>query len=157
VSETEPEAVVLMENTAPPDEVAAVRKVLREAGLDLPVEASLARRSLGDLPWHLLLVAPLAKFGWTYAGKVAEKLGERTGDAIADSLAALVKRLRQSRTGPEGRMELEDSVTEARIVLTDDLPDEAYHALREIDLTQPEFQGNVLVFDPSSGKWLPVL
>jgi hypothetical protein len=155
--EAEPEAFVLMESTTPPDEVEAVRKVLRDAGLDLPVDASLERRSLGDLPWYLLLVAPLVKFGWTFAGKVAERLGERTGDAIADTLPMLVRRLWQARTGPEGRMELEDSLTKARIVLTDDLPDEAYHALRRVDLTQPELQGNVLVFDPVSGKWLPVL
>ncbi len=54
-------------------------------------------------------------------------------------------------------MELEDSLTKTRIMLTEDLPDEAYDALRQIDLTEPELQENVLVFDPDSGKWLPAL
>jgi hypothetical protein len=156
-SEAEPEAFVLMESAAPPGEVEAVREVLRDVGLDLPVDASLARRSLGDLPWYLLLVAPLAKFGWTFAGKVAERLGERTGDALANSLSMLVRRLWQSRSGADGRMELEDSVTKTRIMLTEDLPDEAYDALRQIDLTQPELRGNVLLFDPATATWLPVL
>jgi hypothetical protein len=157
MSETEPEALVIMESGAPPREVEAVRQVLHDAGLDLPVDANLVRRSLGDLPWYLLLVAPAAKFGWTYAGAVAGRLGERTGDAIANSLSTLVRRLRQSRSGPEGRIELEDSLTKTRIMLTEDLPDEAYDALREIDLNEPKFQGNVLVFDLESGKWLPVI
>jgi hypothetical protein len=155
--EAEPEAFVLMESTAPWEEVEAVRKVLREAGLDLPVHASLERRGLGDLPWYLLLVAPLARFGWTFVGAVGQRLGERTGDAIADSLPTLIRQLWQSRTGREGRMELEDTLTKARIMLTDDLPDEAYQALRRVDLTQPELQGNVLVFDPVSVEWRPVL
>jgi hypothetical protein len=155
--ETEPEAFVLMESGAPPHEVHAVRDVLYDAGLDLPVDASLVRRSLGDLPWYLLLVVPLAKFGWTFTGKVAERLGERTGDAIANSLSMIVRRLWQSRSGPEGRMELEDSLTKTRIMLTEDLPDEAYAALRQIDLTEPELEGNVLVFDPIMAKWIPVL
>ncbi len=46
--EAEPEAFVLMESGAPPGEVEAVRGVLHDAGLDLPVDASLVRRSLGD-------------------------------------------------------------------------------------------------------------
>lgn len=157
LSEAEPEALVLMESTAPSGDVEAVRKVLRQAGLDLPVFASLERRGLGDLPWYLLVVAPLAKFGWTFAGAVAQRLGERTGDAIADSLSTLVRQLWRSRTGREGRMELEDSPTKVRITLTYDLPDEAYQALRRVDLAQPELQGNVLVFDPVSGEWRPVL
>ncbi len=81
----------------------------------------------------------------------------RTGDAIANSLSMLVRRLWQSRSGRAGRMELEDSLTKTRIMLTEDLPDEAYDALRQIDLTEPELQENVLVFDPDSGKWLPAL
>jgi hypothetical protein len=156
-SEAEPEAFVLMESGAPPGEVEAVRDALHDVGLDLPVDASLVRRSLGELPWYLLLVAPLARFGWTFAGKVAERLGERTGDAVANSLSLLVRRLWQSRSGPEGRMELEDSLTKTRIMLTEDLPDEAYDALRQIDLSETKLQGNVLVFDRASGKWLPVL
>ena len=52
-------------------------------------------------------------------------------------------------------MELEDSLSKARIMLTDDLPDEAYQALRRVDLTEPELEGNVLVFDLVSGKWRP--
>lgn len=131
--------------------------MLRETGLDLPVHASLERRGLGDLPWYLLLTAPLAKFGWTFAGAVGQRLGERTGDAIADSLPTLVRQLWRSRTGREGRMELEDSQTKVRIMLADDLPDEAYQTLRRVDLAQPELQGNVLVFDPARGEWRPVL
>ena len=54
-------------------------------------------------------------------------------------------------------MELEDSLSKVRIMLTDDLSDEAYIALRRVDLSQLELQGNVLVFDTVTGRWLPVL
>jgi hypothetical protein len=46
LSEAEPEAFVLMESTASRDDVEAVRKVLREAGLDLPVHASWSAEAL---------------------------------------------------------------------------------------------------------------
>ena len=70
LSEAEPEAFVLMESTAPSDDVEAVRKVLRETGLDLPVQASLERRGLGDLPWYLHSLRLLGRVGQRAARRV---------------------------------------------------------------------------------------
>jgi hypothetical protein len=112
------------------------------------------RRSAGDLPWYLLLVVPLLE---AFGKGFMERLGERAADAAPDPLANLVRRLRRARRGANGQFEIEDASTGARFYITPDLPDAAFVAMREMDLTRPEHAGNVFVFDAETGQWRPIL
>ena len=55
---------VHVEDTATPDEVAAVEAAFRLAGFEVEVQPDHGRRSLGDLPWivDVTLAAPIAAF-----------------------------------------------------------------------------------------------
>ncbi len=85
------------------------------------------------------------------------RLGERTADAGWEKLADIARRMRAARTGANGRFEIEDAPSKAQFHITGDLPDEAFQALTEINLSIPEYAGNVFVWDHEAGRWRPVL
>ncbi|MFI7307677.1 hypothetical protein ACIBM8_31205 [Micromonospora aurantiaca] len=154
---SEPEHLVQLEDEATLAEIAAIEAILADAGMEAPVRAGMIRHSAGDLPWHLLWVTALAYFVKPFAEGAMTRVGERTADAGWEKLADIAKRMRAARTGANGRFEIEDAPSKAQFHITADLPDEAFKALTEIDLSIPGNAGNVFVWDHEAGHWRPVL
>lgn len=145
---------VRMDVEASNDEIDAVRKVLGETGLDIPVKASYVRLSSVELPWYMLLVLPLLG---TYGKGFVEKLGQQHAEALQSFLASLVRRLWKARRSSDGAFEIEDQMSGIRFHITRDLPDTAFFAMQDIDPTLPEHEGNVFIFDAETGRWKPIL
>lgn len=131
---------ISMDEEASPAEVEAVAAVFGEAGFDGPVSADIGRRSLGDLPFVIYVGAVPTAFLTAFAGAAGK-------DAYT-ALKEFVGKIRAARRGRDGtvvvqdRGDREDSTV---LVLSADLPDEAFAALGDLDLEAAK--GAYLVWD----------
>ncbi len=136
---------ISMDEEASAAEVEAVAAVFKRAGFDGPASASVGRRSLGDLPFVIYVSAPVYVFLTAFASEAGK-------DAYA-SLKQFVLDVRAARRGREGsilvqdRENREDSTV---LVLSADLPEEAFAALEDLDLEAKK--GAYLVWDRDHDK-----
>lgn len=125
----------------------AITEAFRSAGVDVQVGVIPARRGEG-LTWLALAVLPLSGF---LTG---------IGSALAQQAKEGVKRLVQGVLGDKheerrpGELRLEDQDSGTTIVLTRDLPEEAYQALLALDLAAVK-ENTVLSWEPVRLRWMP--
>jgi hypothetical protein len=140
-----PSFEISMDEEASPAEVEAVAAVFAEAGFNGPVSANVGRRSLGDLPYVVYLSATPAVF---FKGFL-----EAAGKDGYESLKGLVLKVTEARKGRDGSIVVEDRQSREDstvLVLSADLPDEAFVALEDLDLEA--LKGTYLVWDREGGK-----
>jgi hypothetical protein len=125
------------------EEVEAVDAAFRDVGLSVEVRASYVRKSVGLLPWIVLIVLPLKGF--------LEQLGREAATDTYAALKRLVARIREARQGNEGSIVVEDPESSTTLVIGEDLPDEAYIGLYKMD--PEDYEGAYLLWDPDRGEW----
>jgi hypothetical protein len=139
---------VLLDVAASSEEVQAVERVLRSAGIDAEVRAEWQKppRVGNGVFWIILIVLSVA---------LKDFLGGFSGAAGADAwkaLKRLVGELRATRVpseAPDGWVRMDDP--EGTNLMLGDLPDEAYRALLELDWSQ--HRGGMLMWDDEAGEW----
>ena len=138
---------VLLDSGASAAEVTAVTDVLRDEGMEGSVEAALSRRGAGELPWVIILLAPVAVF----LSAFLKGIGQEAGRDTYHGLRQLISRLFGARRNANGSVSLSDEDTRTEIVLVDDLPEEAYRQLADKSLE--ELKGGYWTWDPKLGRW----
>ncbi len=136
---------VAMDEEASAAEVESVEVLFRKAGFDGPVTADIGRRSLGDLPFVIYVSAPVMAFLSGFAGAA--------GKDAYDSLKRFVRDVRAARRGRDGSIVIEDRESREDstvLVLSADLPDEAFEALAGLDLEA--LKGAYLIWDRDGDK-----
>jgi hypothetical protein len=88
-----------------------------------------------------------------------EELGKRSGEGVARLPKLLAERLRVRREAKAGKPELhvgsKDDPMAAMIVVTGDMPAEAWLALLDLDVTAEAVRGKTLRWDATASAWLP--
>jgi hypothetical protein len=153
-------AQVLVDGQLGPDEEGLVA-ALQRCGVVTEVGQVPVRRTAELLAWAVLITLPLQAF--------LSGLGDKASDDAYAGLTAAIRRiLRRTRqpapppspadslaatpdATPARVMILQDPGTGLRIVLEADLPDEAYHQLLALDLT--EFRFGPLHYDAARHRW----
>ena len=139
---------VTLEMEAPPKEVVAVEEVLREEGIRGKVRATYMRLSMGELPWAIILLAPL--FWFISAFFVGA--GQEAGRDAWKGLRKLVSRLYAARRNKHGRITIRTTDTHTIIALQDDLPDEAYKRL--VQMSPDRLNGGNWIWDFKQKRWV---
>lgn len=138
---------IIVDAEIPTDELAAVEEAVRSASIDEPVNAAYIRRGLGDYPWIMRVEGlPWNMFLLLFIGWVGE-------DAY-DGGKNLVRKVWHARKGRSGNVTFSDDATGTDVVIPGDLDDEAYRALREVDLNESGECGQIN-WDPQSREWKP--
>ena len=138
---------ILLEMEAPSQEVADVEEVARREGIRGSVRPSLIRLSQGELPWVVILLDPVAILFSAFL----KGAGQEAGRDAYKRLKSLVSRLYNARRNRNGSVTVEDFETSTYIVLSDDLPEEAYRQLAELGLEQ--LKGGYWVWDYERNQW----
>jgi hypothetical protein len=136
---------ISMDEEASPAEVEAVAAVFTEAGFDGPVSADVGRRSLGDLPFVIYVGAVPTAFLSAFAGAAGKDAYSALKDFIAKISAA-----RRGRDGTVVVQDREDREDSTVLVLSADLPGEAFVAIGDLDLDA--LKGAYLVWDRDGDK-----
>jgi hypothetical protein len=91
--------------------------------------------------------------GAIYSKAFVEALAKRHADGLADLVRTRIHRRGKSR-GREVEIGV-DSDAAAKVMVTEDLPDEARLALLDLDVTADELRGKLLRWDSSASAWRP--
>lgn len=141
---------VRIDKWASPGEVQAVEEAFRRAGLEVSVRASVIELS-EQFTWIVIASIPASAFLSQYfaaAGADAWSASKR----LPDQLRQLVRDLKDARGGDqEGKIELEDA-GRPWLLLSSDLPDEAFRQLESID--QSVVQGGSLRWHYQDQCWM---
>jgi hypothetical protein len=130
---------VTLDAGADEEEVAAVTRVFDEAGVPAIVTANYHRRSVGELPWVLILAAPLTAF--------LTRLATNAADDAHKALKSWIARLYEARRDRDGSIRIDD---EGRtFILTRKIPDEGIRELAEGKLDATGYY----VWDAEHGAW----
>ena len=138
---------VLLDSGASAAEVTAVTDVLRNDGMEGSVEAALSSRGVGEFPWVIILLGPVAVFFSAFL----TGFGQEAGRDTYQGLRRLVSSLFRARRSSNGSVTLLDENTRTHIVLTADLPEESYRQLAEMSLEQ--LKGGYWTWDPKLDRW----
>ena len=138
---------ILLDAEALPREIAAVEAVAQKEGIRGSVRAAFFRKSLGDLPWVIYLLAPVLVFCSAFLKGAGQEAGRDTYQA----LRGLVERLYHARRNRHGGVIVRDSDTFTEIVLQDDLPEEAYRQLAQMG--PKRLEGGYWVWDSEQNRW----
>jgi hypothetical protein len=134
---------VYLDDTATPEEIAAVRDVFERYGIDAPVEANYMRKSAGVLPWLVHVAIDTA------VGDVLKHLARYAASGVKD-WAKEIWRARQASTADRGSITLQD--TEGTVVvIPSGLEDDAFDALAHLDWD--DARGHYLTWDHVERKW----
>ena len=134
---------VSLEREATRAEVEAVERAFRAAGLPADVDAGIGRKSDVD-SWlvHVAVAAPLTVF--------LSALAAAAGQDAWAGLKALVRRVYEARPRARSRPgAIWLDAERLTVILTDELPDEAYRALEAGELAARGYY----VWDPERGAW----
>jgi len=138
---------VLLDSSAPAEDVSAVREAFNNAGLLVTVRPSYERKSIGDFPWIVMVSAPLTAFLTAFAAAA--------GKDAYEGLKKLVHSIWAKRTttsGTSGSFIIIDSKSGIWVFLDPDIPDDAYSALTKLDLDSLQGLG-VLKYDKDEKRW----
>jgi hypothetical protein len=147
---------VIVESECSKADQAAVAWVFASAGIPVDIEPAYARRSAEILPWIIQIETSL---GHLVSYLLAGAAGGATGAAGADGWAALkglVSRLRNARATAAGDVTIKEIESESEILLSAELPDEAYQRLLELEATRP-LQSGILKWDREQRAWIDPL
>jgi hypothetical protein len=138
---------LMMDVEARPEERQAVADALREFQCEAGNIGGLHRRSIGDLPWTVYLETSLRLF--------FEGFATTFGAGAALALMSLVKKIFKARgkSGREGSVTLIDNDTYIHVVINQELPEEAYQRLLDLDFTDIDGECGQLHYDPETGEW----
>jgi len=138
---------LLMDAEASPEEKHAVAEVLREFRCEPGDIADLHRRSIGDLPWQVMVETTLRSLFDAFVGAF--------GGGAAVALMSLVKKIFKARDQPgrDGSMVFIDKSTHIHIVVSAELPEEAYQRLLDLDLASVEGESGQLRYNQDSAEW----
>ena len=134
---------MLIEDTARPDEVEAVRKAFAEAGFDVEVEAGYGRKGV-DVGTGIVVVL-------LFSLKVFAEEALKDGYVGLKRLRRNVSAARRASGKDEGDIVFFDD-SKSKLVLASSLPDEAIDALRYIDWSSKMGSGD-LHWDSAAGRW----
>ena len=136
----------LLERGASSDEVAALTQIAIEEGLPGPVRPALSQKSIGEMPWMVLILTPVIPF--------LKGFFEEAGRTAYQDLRRLMTRLLAVRQEGQGHVEVreKDSLKATVIVFARDLPEEAFKQLAELDLEYIE--GKYWVWDRKQRCWI---
>lgn len=138
---------IVCDEEAPQEEVSALNRVLHAYGLP-PATPTFGRRSLGDLPWQVLVTgAPFVAFWSTFASKA----GEDAYKAVKRWLVDMSK----ARGDRPGTVTIIDEPTQTWIVLSPDLPEQALRQLPTFDPVRDGGESGYARWDPDRRTWAP--
>ena len=138
---------ILLDSDASASEMASVVDVAREEGIHGSVEATLSSRSSGEIPWSIFLLAPVGVFFYKFFAAV----GEEAGKDAYQGIRRLISRLFGARHNSNGSVVLLDDSTKTHIILSADLPEEAYKQLSQKGLAQ--LKGGYWTWDSNLEEW----
>lgn len=136
---------IAMDKQADAAEVAAVSDLFKEAGFTGSVRAEIEHRSAGEIPFVIYVSVPVTAFLSAFAGAA--------GKDAYDSLKGFLRRIREARRNRSGSVvvrNLGGTNDSTVLVLSADLPDEAFEALGDLDLEANK--GAYLVWDNDGDK-----
>ena len=139
---------ILLDSDASASEVAAVKVVAREEDIHGSVQATWSSRGLEESPWVICLLAPVGVFFYAFFSTV----GKEAGSDAYQGIRRLTSRLFAARRNSNGCVELWDDDTGTHIILTADLPEEAYSQLAQKDLRQ--LKGGYWTWDSDLKEWM---
>ena len=131
---------VLIEAEASQAEVDLVQRVFDEAGAPAIVRAGYGRNSADQLPWIILVTAPLAALVTGFLGKA----GADGWDALRD-LVVRIYQERRALGGRDGAIQVDEG--ERQIILTENITDAGYRAITSLP------PGGYYVWDAARGEW----
>lgn len=131
---------VLIEMEATAAEVEAVRRAFDEAGAPAIVRAGYGRNSAEQLPWVILLSAPLAALVTGFLSKA----GADGWDALKNLVQRIYKE-RRALGGRDGAIQVDEG--DRQIILTENITDEGYRAIASLP------PGGYYVWDETRGGW----
>jgi hypothetical protein len=131
-----------MDATALAAETIAVQQLLDELDLGITIRPDHVDRGVVEtLPWTLMVAVPAT----TFLNAFMKRLGQRTGDAAGDAIAAAGRalrewmlRLQESRPGRECVLLVTDRVRGLDLLIPRDIPPEAYSQLTQLLETLPD-------------------
>jgi hypothetical protein len=147
---------VIVESECSEADQVAIAQVFTSAGIPVEIDPAYARRSAGILPWLIQIETSL---GHLVSYLLAGAAGGATGAAGADGWAALkglTSRLRNARATSEGDITIKEAESETEILLSAELPDEAYQRLLELEATH-DSQPGILKWDREQLAWIDPL
>ncbi|NUP53656.1 MAG: hypothetical protein HOW97_40995 [Catenulispora sp.] len=142
--------IVQLDAAVPPGEEAELREALAEAGFDVFAQDLPTVRGLENLDAIALLMIPLHSF-LTAAG---EHLAADAYGRFKSGIRRLLHRPAKDESRPAPLI-VQDTATGLKIVMERDLPDEAYEALRTLDLTT--FTAGPVDWDRARNRWRSVV
>jgi hypothetical protein len=95
------------------------------------------------------------KFLGPFAESFASKLGERLGDSAADA-ASRIRLLRRGGRNPQRTLVIQQGTAETAIVVPEQLSDDAWLALVDLDVTADGVRGAIIRWDNDTRRWRPV-
>jgi hypothetical protein len=157
---------IVMERGASLAEIEGVRDAFAEANIPVDVLASIEFRSVGDIPWVVYVMAPFVVFVSAFAKAAGSEAGTVVGHAVGEgvvnvgkgggrALKKLVGRIYESKrksTSPAGTVVLRCSDVPQEIILGDEVTEEGYQMLLDLDLSQRTRSGD-LRWDSAAGEW----
>jgi hypothetical protein len=143
------EIEILLESSAPAEDIAAVDGAFRNAGFVAKVSPVYERKAFTDeLPWVVMATVPITAFLSAFAAAA----GKDAYDTLKNLVCKIwVKRTKNS--GSSGNFILIDSKSGIWVLLDPDIPSDAYSELAKLDinsLTNP----NAIKYDKDKKKWI---
>lgn len=133
----------VLDDDASSDEVDSVKQIALEEGLPGPVTATYFRKSIGDLPWQIIILTPAIPF--------LKGFLEEAGRSSFKHLYRLVSRLFAARRKGNGYVQVVDRDSLTTIVFTRDLPEDAFKQLAH--LGSENIVDKYWVWDPEQQCW----
>ena len=144
---------VVLEGTSTAEDERAIEAIFAEFGIPTVVMVEIRKADI-QVPWLVMISAPLGAFLAVYCAAIAKRLGDDTYDA-AKHLVGRLWQARAARWGRNGSVVLKDTDARVRLLLDDGLPKEAYQALEELDREALK-RGDTLRYDAVTGEWRPL-
>ena len=126
------------------DEVEAVARIALEEGVPGEVRAALSQKSIDDIPWQVLILAPATLF--------LKGFFEEAGRSSYKDLRRFVSRLITAGGRDNGHVEIMEQDSMTTVVFPPDIPEEAFAQLANLDLDNIE--GKYWVWDKKQGRWI---
>jgi hypothetical protein len=140
---------VSIEDTASPQDLAAVQDLFDQAGLQVTVSANYFRKSLDPSPWIVFISMGTGLF----LGQIIKRAADDSYDAARRFVVELWA-TRRAQAGTHGNVVLDDRKHRQRVMLDESLPTDAYRSLDEASKVQQERpRSGVLVYDSTTGTW----
>ncbi|MDQ3933797.1 MAG: hypothetical protein M3340_04110 [Actinomycetota bacterium] len=141
---------ILLDRHATQAEVEEVAAVFKRAGFRPKVRPVWEKKpQTGNGPFWVVLVLLGISFK-AFADGFFGRYGENAADALREFVRELREARRLSTHADDGWIMVDDG-DDTEVMLAGDLPEEAYHAL--FDLDWPSYTGGMLIWDEDTREW----